>query len=70
VLVNNKTLQMLSLARNIFENDLTVNSLIEMIEKNQTLIQLEIDGRDLSRSDIKQLKTMAKTKRNFKLTIN
>jgi tRNA pseudouridine-54 N-methylase len=70
VLVNNKTLQMLSLARNIFENDLTVNSLIEMIEKNQTLIQLEIDGRDLSRSDVKKLKTMAKTKRNFKLTIS
>jgi hypothetical protein len=61
---------MLSLARNIFENDLTVHSLIEMIEKNQTLIQLEIDGRDLSRSDVKKLKTMAKTKRNFKLTIS
>jgi len=69
-LIDNKTLQELSLEWNTFENDETINSLIEMIEKNQTLIEIHIDGRDLSRNDIKKLKQIAKIKKGFKLKIH
>jgi hypothetical protein len=61
----NKTLQVLALEWNKFRNDLTVNILVEMIEKNKTLTKFVIAGNDLSRANIKKLKTMAKTKTDF-----
>jgi hypothetical protein len=69
-LIDNKTLQEFSLEWNTFENDETVDSLVQIIEKNQTLIEIHIDGRDLSRNDIKKLKQTAKTKKGFKLKIH
>jgi Ran GTPase-activating protein (RanGAP) involved in mRNA processing and transport len=69
-LIDNKIFQIISLEWNAFENDETINSLIKMIDKNQILIHLSIDERDLSRYDIKKLKEIAKLKKGFKLKIH
>ncbi|CAF2408599.1 unnamed protein product [Rotaria sp. Silwood2] len=69
-LINNNTLQKLSLEWNKFTRCETVDILIELIEKNQTLQQVDLYGRDLSRSDSRRLNMSAQTKSNFILRIH
>ncbi|CAF3946606.1 unnamed protein product [Rotaria sordida] len=68
-LINNNVLEVLSLEWNKFASE-KVDILIEMIEKNQTLRQVDINGHDLSGSDIRRLNMISQTKKNFKLTIH
>jgi hypothetical protein len=71
VLTNkNKTLQVLSLEWNKFSSDSTVDILLGMLHNNKTLTSLNLNSCKLSRSAITQLKTAAKSKKNFELAIH
>ncbi len=68
VLTNkNRKLQLLSLEWNKIRNDTTANIFIEMLTKNQSLTSLNLTSCKLSRGALKQLRTVAKTKKNFEL---
>ena len=66
-LIHNQTLQILSLEWNLLQLDQTIQSLIDLLKRNQTLTEITTDQRDLSRADCKHLKIHAKNKSNFKL---
>ena len=68
VLTNkNRKLQLLSLEWNKTCSDTTGNIFIEMLTKNQSLTSLNLASCKLSRKALKQLKTVAHTKKNFEL---
>jgi hypothetical protein len=67
---NNRTLQVLSLEWNKFRSDSSVDILVSMLKINPSLTELNLNSCKLSKTAIKQLKTVAKTKKNFKLTID
>jgi hypothetical protein len=71
VLTNkNRTLQSLSLAWNQFRDESIGTILVNMLTNNPSLISLNLDSCKLSKTVSKQLKSVAKTKKNFELIIN
>ena len=71
VLINrNKTLKLLSLERNKFRSETSVNILGNMISNNQSLTSINLNNCKLPRSAIRQLKGLAKTKENYELLMS
>lgn len=64
---HNKTLQGLSLDENTLVSDSSVDSLVDMIKRNQSLKELLVNGCGLSQKGIKRLRKAAATKRDFEL---
>jgi hypothetical protein len=62
---HNKTLEMLVLSSNSLLTDLSVDYLLPMIENNQSLKKLWIDGCNLSNSGTQKLKNIQQSKKDF-----
>jgi Ran GTPase-activating protein (RanGAP) involved in mRNA processing and transport len=63
----NKTLQRLILSRNESINDASGSSLLQLIKKSQSLIYLDVNSCDLSRTVKNQLMDAASARSGFKL---
>jgi Ran GTPase-activating protein (RanGAP) involved in mRNA processing and transport len=66
---HNKTLKCLSLSTNIFLTDLCLNSLINMLEHNQTLKYLWMTDCNLTEQGKLKLKQIADRKENFRIEL-
>lgn len=64
---HNKTLQGLSLDENMLVSDSSVDSLVDMIKRNQSLKELLVDRCSLSQKGIEKLRKAAEKKRDFQL---